>query len=468
MKPTQYNRALVALALALSFSASAVAQTGQLVAGRTDTGVTKNLRVDSSGNQYIVGSGASGAVFGPTATGVAPSQPPVYSAGIDGGGLTRGLLTDTSGRLSVVGQTGASALQMQGAAATGTALAGNPVLVGGSTGTNAVNLSVNASGQLNVIGPLVDAASGNGTGLLTGLYNTSTVHFENLRALPGLTTAGTGLLASGLASVYNSTLPTYTTGQYGALQMNIKGALYAQLIDGNGSSVATTTAGSDGATNALPGLNTYSRQTLYNGATWDSQRTANGAAATTGTGLAGAGQLGFDGTNWQKTTVDSKGAQFVNTESQKASYSTSYTVTTTAGGVVLMLQGSASKTVKITAIDVNCGAAAANNSLISLAITSSTPGAGTGQTAYKLDSGTSAATAVPTAFTGATAGTLVSQIYNGNMFCGTSTVASTNYVYRTAPNSAEITLRGTSQYLQFYQNFAVGSVLYVNVTWTEE
>ena len=47
---------------------------------------------------------------------------------------------------------------------------------------------------------------------------------------------------------------------------------------------------------------------LYNGTGWDRQRSANGASNTTGTGLLGAGLLGFDGTNYQKLTTTGTGS----------------------------------------------------------------------------------------------------------------------------------------------------------------
>lgn len=50
----------------------------------------------------------------------------------------------------------------------------------------------------------------------------------------------------------------------------------------------------------------------YNGATYDRIRTANGASATTGTGLLGAGQMVWDGTNWQKQRSDTNGVPTVN------------------------------------------------------------------------------------------------------------------------------------------------------------
>jgi hypothetical protein len=47
--------------------------------------------------------------------------------------------------------------------------------------------------------------------------------------------------------------------------------------------------------------------TVYNGSTWDRQRSANAVANTSGTGLLGTGILGFDGTNYQAIKVKTNG-----------------------------------------------------------------------------------------------------------------------------------------------------------------
>lgn len=52
------------------------------------------------------------------------------------------------------------------------------------------------------------------------------------------------------------------------------------------------------------GLYTLPQTLIYNGTNWDRERGANAAAGTTGTGLLGVGNLGFDGTNWQYAGID--------------------------------------------------------------------------------------------------------------------------------------------------------------------
>lgn len=44
---------------------------------------------------------------------------------------------------------------------------------------------------------------------------------------------------------------------------------------------------------------------VYNGSDWDMTRSANAVSGTTGTGLVGSGQMGWDGTNWYRCLVES-------------------------------------------------------------------------------------------------------------------------------------------------------------------
>lgn len=64
--------------------------------------------------------------------------------------------------------------------------------------------------------------------------------------------------------------------------------------------------GSDGIGNSDIGLQVGAKGYVYNAgnADWDRLRSASAAAGTTGTGLLGAGILGFDGTDWQYVSID--------------------------------------------------------------------------------------------------------------------------------------------------------------------
>lgn len=74
---------------------------------------------------------------------------------------------------------------------------------------------------------------------------------------------------------------------------------------GGGSSTfpAGITSGvpADATVNAtIDGLDSRSFNMVYNGTTWDLLREANAANVTSGTGLLGAGCMGFDSANWQR------------------------------------------------------------------------------------------------------------------------------------------------------------------------
>lgn len=110
---------------------------------------TNPIRVDPTGTttQPVSGtvtvtqstaSNLNASVGGLGASGAALVGNPVRVGGSDGSN-TRDILTDTSGRQIVVG-----------AAASGAAAAGNPVLVGGSDGTNARTLKTSTDGTLQV------------------------------------------------------------------------------------------------------------------------------------------------------------------------------------------------------------------------------------------------------------------------------------------------------------------------------
>ena len=74
---------------------------------------------------------------------------------------------------------------------------------------------------------------------------------------------------------------------------------------------------------------------VFNGTSFDRTRSANGASNTTGTGLLGAGNLGYDGTNWQSIGAVAGDAGFNGLA--VASATKSYTFTTSASGAQTIL-----------------------------------------------------------------------------------------------------------------------------------
>lgn len=114
--------------------------------------------------------------------GVCDVNAPSHCAAPNSDGSINVKVTGGTGGSSVVTQPTAANLnaQVQGPGVSGAALTGNPNLIGGSDGTNVVNL----------------------------------------RTVTTLPTTGVGLLASGLIGQYTNGQATLTTGQYGPVQLN--------------------------------------------------------------------------------------------------------------------------------------------------------------------------------------------------------------------------------------------------------
>ena len=92
--------------------------------------------------------------------------------------------------------------------------------------------------------------------------------------------------------VYNSTFPTYTTGQRGDVQLDSRGGLRVVLsAPGGGMNYATKLDSSDAAaTDPNGGINTIGRLTNFNGTTWDRVRGDTNGIVT---------QKGLTSTNWK-------------------------------------------------------------------------------------------------------------------------------------------------------------------------
>lgn len=69
---------------------------------------------------------------------------------------------------------------------------------------------------------------------------------------------------------YNATPPTFTDGQRGDLQLGNKGYVRTELYGvGSTTGASSATSGADAVTNSTAGINMYSNNRVYNGATWD-------------------------------------------------------------------------------------------------------------------------------------------------------------------------------------------------------
>ncbi len=97
---------------------------------------------------------------------------------------------------------------------------------------------------------------------------------------------------------------TWTVGSNSATGSGVPANAFYMGINGDGNlrGIDSPAVDGDGANaNHIPSSQPY----VYNGTTYDRTRSANSGQATTGTGVLGAGLLGFDGTNYQRLTVNS-------------------------------------------------------------------------------------------------------------------------------------------------------------------
>jgi hypothetical protein len=167
-------------------------------------------QVFSAGPQ-AASTSAPAVVQGQQASGSALSNNnPVLVGGSDGTDV-RSMATDTSGRVEVVG-----------AAATGAALAGNPVLVAGSDGTDARNLATDSSGRVEVIGGAAAGSAIAGNPVLVGgsdgtnaraiSTDTSGRTIMVGAATTGAAVAGAPVLIGGSDGTDARSLATSTTG----------------------------------------------------------------------------------------------------------------------------------------------------------------------------------------------------------------------------------------------------------------
>lgn len=113
--------------------------------------------------------------------------------------------------------TGATSVNVQGADASGSAVTGNPVLVGMTDGTNARALNAQSNSG--------DAASG-AIFPPVGINAFNSTGWDRVRTVGiGNGVASTGILAAGEYGQYNTigNQPALTTGQYGAAQLDSAG-----------------------------------------------------------------------------------------------------------------------------------------------------------------------------------------------------------------------------------------------------
>jgi len=172
----------------------------------------------------------------------------------------------------------------------GTALAAS-----GSTGSN-VNI---ASVGGNAVTTTVPVSDGGGSLTVDSLQLPASLGIKTAAASISVAPASdalytvVGSVASGSADsgnpvkiggVYNVTVPTLADGQRGNLMLGQRGSAHVTLFSQNGTASPTMSSALD-ALAANTGLFTTSFGELFNGSTWDRQRSIGGAVAA-GTGTA--------------------------------------------------------------------------------------------------------------------------------------------------------------------------------------
>lgn len=227
-------------------------------------------------------------------------------ASLTGGGGTTNGLTDTQLRASAVSVTFTNASLNVGTitnplpAGTNTlgSIANTAFGISGSlpAGTNTIgaisNTSFSISGSLptgaNTIGSIANTGFGITGSLPAGTNALGSVTVTGTSTVQGVTASAT--VDSGnpmkVGAVYNGSIPTFTSGQVGNLQMNIAGALNVAPM------VQTTAA--DGISNANYGFLLRRDQnagvalavspSYFNGTTWDRARGDTNGAWVTGRG----------------------------------------------------------------------------------------------------------------------------------------------------------------------------------------
>jgi len=114
-------------------------------------------------------------------------------------------------------------------------------------------------------------------GATTGAGSLSVVAASDGFAVTSTGNAASAATDSGnpvkVGAKYNSTLPTFTDGQRGDIQIGSRGSINVQLkvADGSGS-ISSTSTPADGASNSTTALNTSTYQMGFNGTTWDRMR----------------------------------------------------------------------------------------------------------------------------------------------------------------------------------------------------
>lgn len=154
-------------------------------------------------------------------------------------------------------------------------------------------------------GKLCDGSGGGGGSTVVTQPTASLLNAQVVgNAASGATDSGNPVKTG---SIFHTSPITVTDGQRVDDQANSHGDKFVQLAASSGNALSTAGAAGDASTNSAVSLFTFAYNSIFNGTTWDRWYSATAAKNTTGTGVAAAGMLGFDGTNYQAVTTDTTG-----------------------------------------------------------------------------------------------------------------------------------------------------------------
>jgi hypothetical protein len=254
--------------------------------------------------------------------------------------------------------------------------------------------------------------------------------------------ANTGVNPIKMGGVFNTTQPTVSNGQVVDAQLTPRGA---QIVNVGVEGFLSPTGDAATASAVISGGN-Y----LFNGSTWDRQRSASGT-----TGIA---------------TVE--------TESVKTTYSAvAANIALASGGVVVLLQGSATKTIRLKRAEVSGTLTTASAADVLILRYSSGPTGGTTTTAPTIvshDGNDAAATAVISAYSTPPNGglTAIGALRERRIFLSTPTTLGSIAEWQFGDkNDKAAILRGIGQYYGLALSNAsayTGASINLMLEWTEE
>lgn len=221
-------------------------------------GSSGSVNLTQIGGTSILTGGVNGSqgVGGLAGTGTALSGNPVLMGGSDGTDA-RSFLTDTGGRQIIIPYQGTTALSATNGGYQNL-LQGNAAL----SSSNGIFVTPTSSASIGV----TQSTASNLNATVVGTGGTTLATATNQTNIIGSASGGTAAADSQLAgAIYNSSTPTLTNGQQASLQLTSAGSLHTTVDN----TIASLEWNSDGNATTLSGSQTSSLLYAYNGTTID-------------------------------------------------------------------------------------------------------------------------------------------------------------------------------------------------------